>query len=220
MTSSGLWKMLHLSIFILTTDNTIGYVMSDTWCQMIWHLLLMHDSIPTQCCEILTQAVSPYPQWGYWPCIVGNWHCGRDCMNWRPGCWTGPHPICWTTGICQCPYWGMDLWLWCTHWNGARIPFGHLTDSKKANINIAPLRPTITQTTAIIPIIIMTTATSIWWYPTQNSLSKSYKNICGKMGIQVYFKWGNVIRGLLVALRGKAIIIQKKGVIYRYKCDE
>ena len=28
--------MLCLPIFILTTDDTIDCVMSDTWCQMVW----------------------------------------------------------------------------------------------------------------------------------------------------------------------------------------
>ena len=39
MASSGLWKMIYLPIFILTTDGTIGCTMSDTWCQMVWHLI-------------------------------------------------------------------------------------------------------------------------------------------------------------------------------------
>ena len=36
MASSGLWKMLYLLIFILAKDGTIGCVMNDTWCQMVW----------------------------------------------------------------------------------------------------------------------------------------------------------------------------------------
>ena len=40
------------------------------------------------------------------------------------------------------------------------------------------------------------------------------------MGIQVYFKGGNTIRNLLVALRKNDNITQKSGVIYRYKCDK
>ena len=34
MASSDLWRILYLSIFILTTDDIIGCVMSETWCQM------------------------------------------------------------------------------------------------------------------------------------------------------------------------------------------
>ena len=37
MVSSGLWKMLYLPKIMLSTDGTIGYVMSGTWCQNGWH---------------------------------------------------------------------------------------------------------------------------------------------------------------------------------------
>ena len=40
LASTGLWKMLCFQIFILTTDGTIGCVMSDTWCQVVWHLIV------------------------------------------------------------------------------------------------------------------------------------------------------------------------------------
>ena len=30
---------LILTNIILTTDATIGWAMSDTWCQMVWHLI-------------------------------------------------------------------------------------------------------------------------------------------------------------------------------------
>ena len=33
----GLWKMLYLPIFIPTTDSTIGCVMSDTSCKLVWY---------------------------------------------------------------------------------------------------------------------------------------------------------------------------------------
>ena len=50
-------------------------------------------------------------------------------------------------------------------------------------------------------------------------LSESFKNICGKMGIQVHFKGGNTIKNLLVSPKGKDNITQKNGLIYRYDCD-
>ena len=37
MASSGLLKMLCVIIFILTTGSTHCCVMSDTWCQSVWH---------------------------------------------------------------------------------------------------------------------------------------------------------------------------------------
>ena len=50
------------------------------------------------------------------------------------------------------------------------------------------------------------------------SLSESYKNICSKHGIEMYFKGGNTIRDLLVHPQGRDDILQKSRVIYRYKC--
>ena len=47
-------------------------------------------------------------------------------------------------------------------------------------------------------------------------LSKSPNIICGKLGIQVHFKRGYTIRGLLVAPKDKDNFTQKSGVIYKY----
>ena len=48
--------------------------------------------------------------------------------------------------------------------------------------------------------------------------SESCKNICSKHGIQMHVKWGKTIRDLRVTQEHKDTILQKKGVIYRYKC--
>ena len=40
------------------------------------------------------------------------------------------------------------------------------------------------------------------------------------MGIQVHFKGASAIKSLLVACRNKSDIIQKTGVICRYKCEK
>ena len=50
-------------------------------------------------------------------------------------------------------------------------------------------------------------------------LSESFKNICKKHDIQVYFKGGKTIKDLLVAPKYKDSITKKNGIIYRYKCD-
>ena len=50
-------------------------------------------------------------------------------------------------------------------------------------------------------------------------LSESWKNICRKHGIEMYFKGGNTIKELLVHPKHKDNILQKSGVIYRYKYD-
>ena len=36
MASSSLWKILYLPNFIHTSEGTMGYVMSDTWCKVVW----------------------------------------------------------------------------------------------------------------------------------------------------------------------------------------
>ena len=40
MALSGLWKMLYLTIFMLTTNGIIGCAERDTWYQMVWHLIV------------------------------------------------------------------------------------------------------------------------------------------------------------------------------------
>ena len=49
-------------------------------------------------------------------------------------------------------------------------------------------------------------------------LSESWKNICRKQGIEMYFKGGNTIKDLLVQPKDRDNILQKSGVIYRCKC--
>ena len=49
-------------------------------------------------------------------------------------------------------------------------------------------------------------------------LSESWKNSCRKHGVEMYFRGANTIRDLLVHPKDRDIILQKSGVIYRYKC--
>ena len=56
-------------------------------------------------------------------------------------------------------------------------------------------------------------------------MSESCKNICRKHGVEVLFRGGNTIRDLLVHPKDRDTILQKSGVIYRYKggrvdCEE
>ena len=51
-------------------------------------------------------------------------------------------------------------------------------------------------------------------------LSESFKNVCGKLRVQVHFKGGNIIKNLLVALKDRDNITQRSGVMYRYKCGQ
>ena len=55
--------------------------------------------------------------------------------------------------------------------------------------------------------------------PYVKGLSESMKNICNKHGVQVYYKGGNTIKGLLMAPKDKNYLIKKSGIIYRFKCN-
>ena len=54
--------------------------------------------------------------------------------------------------------------------------------------------------------------------PYVRGSSKSMKNICNKHGVQVHYKGGNTIKGLLMAPKDKDHITKKSGIIYRFKC--
>ena len=56
--------------------------------------------------------------------------------------------------------------------------------------------------------------------PYVKGMSESCKNICRKHVIKMYFKGGNTIRNFLVHPKDKDTILQKSGVIYRYKCSK
>ena len=59
MASSGLLEIVILTSIMLTTDGTIGCVKSNTWCQMVWHLIVSAGPHTYHCCKMLTQAVHP-----------------------------------------------------------------------------------------------------------------------------------------------------------------
>ena len=50
-------------------------------------------------------------------------------------------------------------------------------------------------------------------------LGESIQKACSKHGVQVSFKGGMTIKNLLMAPKDKDPILEKSGVIYRYKCD-
>ena len=54
--------------------------------------------------------------------------------------------------------------------------------------------------------------------PYHHGLSKNIKRTCKKYGIQVHCKGGHTIKKLLMAPKDKDHILNKSGVIYRYKC--
>ena len=55
--------------------------------------------------------------------------------------------------------------------------------------------------------------------PYVRGLSKSMKNICSRYGVQVHYKGGNTIKGLLMTPKDKDHITKKSGIIYRFKCQ-
>ena len=55
-------------------------------------------------------------------------------------------------------------------------------------------------------------------FPYYKGVSESLKKICGKHGVQVYFKGGHTIKSLLVGPKDQDPILKKSGVIYRFKC--
>ena len=56
--------------------------------------------------------------------------------------------------------------------------------------------------------------------PYSKGISESFKNICKKYGIQVYFKGGKTIENLLVSPKDKDNIKKKSNVIYWFRCDK
>ena len=54
--------------------------------------------------------------------------------------------------------------------------------------------------------------------PYFKAVSESLKKVCGKHGVQVYFKGGNTIKSLLMAPKDQDPILRKSGVIYSFKC--
>ena len=60
MASGGLWENVIVNKNTLATDGIIE-CKSDTWCQIVWHLMLVQDHIPT--------------------CAVWCWHKISSCLH-------------------------------------------------------------------------------------------------------------------------------------------
>ena len=56
--------------------------------------------------------------------------------------------------------------------------------------------------------------------PYSKGIGESFKNICKKYGIHVYFMGGKTIKNLLVSPRDKDNIKKKSNVIYWFRCDK
>ena len=56
--------------------------------------------------------------------------------------------------------------------------------------------------------------------PYSKGIAESFKNICRKYGMQVYFKGGKTLKNLLVSPKDKDNIKKKSNVIYWFRCDK
>ena len=100
----------------------------------------------------------------------------------------------------------------------AVIPIGCSTDSKPNwNSNLVKNNDTTAQTYTGTTTEMINTFVVI---PYSKGLSKSFRNICGKAGVQIHFEGANTVKELLVIPKNKDNIIQKGEVIYRYRCDQ
>ena len=55
--------------------------------------------------------------------------------------------------------------------------------------------------------------------PNSKGLCESYKTICSKYEVQVYFKEGNTLKNLLMFSKDKESITKHSNIIYWFKCD-
>ena len=56
--------------------------------------------------------------------------------------------------------------------------------------------------------------------PYTQGLCESIKKICGRYGIQTYFKGSNTIRNLLVSPKDKDPMVSQSGAIYWFQCGD
>ena len=54
--------------------------------------------------------------------------------------------------------------------------------------------------------------------PYIQGMGESCRNICRKHGVNMFFKGGNAIKDLLVHPKDRDTILQKRGVIYKFRC--
>ena len=98
---------------------------------------------------------------------------------------------------CKCPTWAinrarMKIKATASHKNNRRTGNSNTAQSSTPKINIT--------------------------VPYHQGLSESIKRTCKKYGIQVHCKGGHTIKNLLMTPKDKDHIMNKSGVIYRYKC--
>ena len=54
--------------------------------------------------------------------------------------------------------------------------------------------------------------------PYSQGLCESYKNTCGRQGVQVHFKGGNTLKNLLIFPKDREAITKQSNMIYWFKC--
>ena len=103
--------------------------------------------------------------------------------------------------------WNRLSW-WCKYpeWDLTRAT---IKQKKKTSTNQGPDKNTVKTDSNSNPYIVVSYI---------QGMSESCKNICRKPEVEMYFKGGHTIKGLLVHPKDKDNILQKSGVIYRFRC--
>ena len=89
---------------------------------------------------------------------------------------------------------------------------GDNTNNTQANnnLNTSTERPTISRPKSTIWYVVI---------PYTQGLAESFKNICGKYGIQTYFKGNTTIKQVLMKPKDQDPKDKKSGIIYSFKCN-
>ena len=92
----------------------------------------------------------------------------------------------------------------------------NINQKKKTNTNQGTINTTNKRGSNNKPYIVV---------PYIQGIGESCKNICRKHGVDMYFKGGNTMKDLLVHPKNRDTILQKSGVIYRFRygrvnCEE
>ena len=116
-----MWKLLYLPIFILTTDDTIGCVMNDNWCQKNLIVYAGPHTYQTLWCANISCGTpcAPCPPWG----CLGHmqWTSSHMWDNWnfpvfllRDGSLNLIYMAAWwSLQYCVTPY---SQWWSCSPW--------------------------------------------------------------------------------------------------------
>ena len=96
----------------------------------------------------------------------------------------------------------------CKYPEGA-LSRANIKQKRKTNINQGTLNTTTKRGNNNKPYTVV---------PYIQGMGESCKNICRNHGVEMFFKGGNTIKNILVYPKDRDTILQKSGVIYRFRC--